>query len=53
MAVHIFDFTNNICYTLVMRELHLLLYTEYCDMRTFLDINRSSTLAHRNIPSRL
>lgn len=45
IAAHIFGFTSNTCYMQVMRELHLFLYAEYCDMRTSLDINRSSTLA--------
>lgn len=43
IGAHIFGFRSNICYMQVMRELYLFLY-EYCDMRTSLDINRSSTL---------
>lgn len=42
MAAHIFGFMSNTCY---MLELRLFLYAEYYDMQTFLDINRSSTLA--------
>jgi len=45
MAAHIFGFTSNSCYMQVMQELLLFLYMEYCDMRTFLNINRSSTRA--------